>query len=119
MHGMHGGAPLDQLVPHLLDKAKASLNLDTSQQVMWDNAVAQGKRAHAQMRANRQQVKDALKAELAKPAPDLAALAAAADAVEQQNRTLRQDARAQWLALYATFTPGAEGRRPRSAAAAA
>jgi Spy/CpxP family protein refolding chaperone len=105
MHGMHDGGSLDALLPHLLHKAKAALNLNTSQQVQWDNAVAQGKLAHTQMRANRQQAKDALKAELAKPAPDLAALAASADAIEQQNRTLRRDARAPWLALYATFSP--------------
>jgi protein CpxP len=106
-HGMHGGGSLDELLPHLLRKAKASLNLDTSQQVLWDNAVAASKAKHAQIRANRQTVKDALKLELAKPAPapDLAALAPAADAVEAQNRALRKEARAPWLTLYATFTP--------------
>ena len=105
MHAMHGGDSLDGLLPHLLAKAKASLNLNTSQQVQFDNALAEGKAKHAQMRANRQQVKDALKLELAKPAPDLAALAAASDAAELANSTLRKEARAPWLALYATFTP--------------
>jgi len=102
---MHGGASFDQVVPRLLEQAKASLNLDTSQQTMWDAAVAQSKLAHEHGRANHQRVKDAMKLELTKPAPDLAAIAAAADAAEQENRTLRQGARAPWLALYATFTP--------------
>ena len=105
MPGLHGGAPIDQLVPRLLEEAKASLNLNTSQQVQWDNVVAQGKAAREQGRANRQKVKDAIRAELAKPEPDLAAIAAIADAVEQQNRSLRQPVRAQWLVLYGTFTP--------------
>ena len=103
-HGMkHGG--FDQMVPHLLAKAKESLNLNTSQQLMWDNAVTATKAARETGRANRGQVKAALQAEIGKAEPDLAALAAAADAVEHQNRALRHQVRAQWLALYATFTP--------------
>jgi len=105
MHGMHGGGSIDQLVPRLLEQAKASLNLNTSQQTMWDNVVAQSKVAHEQGRANRQRVKDAMKSELAKPEPDLAAIAASADAVEHHNRSSRLNVRTQWLALYATFTP--------------
>jgi Spy/CpxP family protein refolding chaperone len=109
MRGMHGGGPIDLLVPHMLEKAKASLNLNTSQQAMWDNIVAQGKAAHDEGRTNRQKVKAVLQAELAKPEPDLAAIAAAADTVEQQNRALRQQVRTQWLNLYATFTPEQKG----------
>jgi Spy/CpxP family protein refolding chaperone len=104
MHGMHGVAPIDQLVPQLLEEAKASLNLNTSQQALWDSVVAQGATARDQGRANRQQVKNAIKLELAKPEPDLAAIADIADSVQQQNRSLRQKVRTQWLALYATFS---------------
>lgn len=107
-HGMRHGAPgagFDQMVPHLLANAKESLNLNTSQQLMWDNAVAATRAARETGRANRGQVKAALEAQVAKAEPDLAALAAKADAVEEQNRTLRHQVRAQWLALYATFTP--------------
>ena len=108
MHGMrggHDGGPFDAGFPHMLAKAKASLNLNTSQQSMFDNIVASGKTAHTEARANRQKLKALVQAELAKPEPDLAALAAAKDAVEQQNHALRQPVRAQWLALYATFSP--------------
>ena len=52
-----------------------------------------------------QKVHDALTAELAKPEPDLAAVAAIADGVQASNQTLRQSVRDQWLQLYATFTP--------------
>ena len=73
-HGMHGaGAGFEQMIPHMLEQAKASLNLNTSQQTMWDSVVAQGKAARDAGRANHQKVKDAMQAELAKTEPDLAA----------------------------------------------
>jgi Spy/CpxP family protein refolding chaperone len=72
---------------------------------MWDNVVAQGKAARDAGRANHQKVKDALQAQLATAEPDLAAVAAVADGVEQQNRALRKQVRDQWLVLYATFSP--------------
>ncbi len=52
-----------------------------------------------------QKVHDALTAELAKPEPDLAAVAAVADSTQTSNQTLRQGVRNQWLQIYATFTP--------------
>ena len=76
---------------------------------MWDNVVAQSKAAHEAARTNRQQIKAALTAELAKPEPDLGAIAAVADNVEQQNRTTRVAVRQQWLQLYATFSPEQKG----------
>jgi len=89
----------------MLRDAKASLNLNTSQQLQWDNAVAQAKAAHEALRASLGQVGAALQAELAKPEPDLAAVAALADGARQQNAALRTSARDAWLALYATFSP--------------
>ena len=102
---MHGGPPIGQSVPRLLEEAKARLNLDTSQQAMWDAAVAQSRGAREQGRANRQQMNDVLRTELAKAQPDLDAIVAAEDAVEQQNRALRQKARGPWLTFYAHLTP--------------
>jgi hypothetical protein len=52
-----------------------------------------------------QSVKDALAAELAKNEPDLAAVAAVSDNAQAQGQALRKSVRAQWLALYATFSP--------------
>ena len=49
---------------------KGQLNLNTSQQAMWDNAVAAGKAARASARASHQKVHDTLTAELAKAEPD-------------------------------------------------
>jgi periplasmic protein CpxP/Spy len=96
-HGMH-----DPLA--ILQRIQATLNLNTSQQQQWDAAVAQSKAAHEAMRANFQQLKAATQAELAKADPDLASLAAVSDQVQQQNIAQRKQARAAWLALYATFS---------------
>jgi Spy/CpxP family protein refolding chaperone len=105
LHGAHGGGGIEQMIPRVLERAKASLNLDTSQQAKWDSVVAQGKAAREAGRVNRQKVRDALTGQLATAEPDLAAVAAAADGVEQQNRALRTQVRDGWLALYATFSP--------------
>lgn len=101
MHGHHGGGDVVMSIAGL----KSQLNLNTSQQAMWDNAVAAGKAARTSARANMQKVHDALTAELAKPEPDLAAVAAAADSARTANDQLRAQVRDAWLNLYATFTP--------------
>jgi hypothetical protein len=100
----HGPGPgmADPLA--MLQRLQAKLNLNTSQQQQFDAAVAQSKAAHQAMRANFEQLKTATQAELAKAAPDLAALAALSDQLQQQNIAQRQQARAGWLALYATFS---------------
>jgi len=99
-HGHHGGDASFGIAA-----LKGKLNLNTSQQTMWDNAVAQTKAAHDTGRANMQKVKDAMSAELAKAEPDLAAVAAATDDVQASNTALRKQVRNTWLAVYATFTP--------------
>ncbi len=99
--GFGDGADIGRLIAH----AKSQLNLNTSQQTQFDNAVAQSKAAMQTARSNMQRVKDALAAELAKPEPDLAAVATVADDVRAQNQSLHKQVRDQWLALYATFSP--------------
>ena len=89
----------------MLGKLKTDLKLNTSQQLQWDAVVAQTKAAHDAGRANFEQLKAALQAELAKPEPDFAAVAAAADGVRDQHAALHKQTRNAWLALYATFTP--------------
>jgi Spy/CpxP family protein refolding chaperone len=101
MHRHHGGADFGLRILAL----KGALNLNTSQQQMWDNAVAAGKSARQAARTNGQRLHDALAAELAKADPDLASVAVVADDVQQKNLALRHQARDAWLSLYATFTP--------------
>jgi len=100
-HGHRGGVEIENVLAAL----KGQLTLNTSQQLMWDSAVAQTKAAHDAGRASMQKVRDAMTAELAKTEPDLAAVAAVADSVHTSNQTLRQGVRDQWLKIYATFTP--------------
>jgi hypothetical protein len=103
MHAMQGGG-IDGMLPRALEQAKASLNLTQQQLVDWDAAVAAGKAAREAARASRQQVKDALKAELAKAEPNLEAVAAMADGVRAQNQEALKKVRTQWIQLYSTFT---------------
>lgn len=93
----------------LLDEAKTRLQLDTSQQQLWDGALAQTSAARESGRALHQKVKDAVRAELAKPEPDLAALAAITDDAQTQGQALRRQVRDQWLKLYATFNSQQKG----------
>jgi len=98
--GHHGRGDPIAMIAALKDK----LNLNTSQQQQWDSIVAQAQGARQAAHAAFDQLKAATQAELAKAEPDLAALAAPADAVHQQNATARKSVRDAWLALYATFS---------------
>lgn len=107
MHGAHGmqGGGIEGMLPRVLEQAKPSLNLTQQQLTDWGAAVAAGKAAREAARASHQQVKDALKGELAKPnPPDLAAVAAIGDTVRQQNQDALKKVRTKWLELYSTFT---------------
>jgi Spy/CpxP family protein refolding chaperone len=107
-----GAAALAQPGPHhggdftlAIAALKGQLNLNTSQQTMWDSAVAQSKAARDTARANMDKVKTAMTTELAKAEPDLSAVAAVSDDVQASNSALRKQVRGTWLALYATLTP--------------
>ena len=100
-HGGPGGGDFVMSIAAL----KGQLNLNTSQQAMWDNAVAAGKAARASAHTSQQQMHDALTAELAKAEPDLAAVATAADAARDAAAAQHRQVRAAWLNLYSTFTP--------------
>ena len=102
MGGPHGhGFGIEQT----LEALKGKLALNATQQPLWDSAAAQSGAARESGRALMQKVKDAMRAELTKPEPNFAAVAAVADDAEQQGRALRRQVRDQWLNLYATFTP--------------
>jgi Spy/CpxP family protein refolding chaperone len=108
-HGPGPGHAGGMGIEHVLARVKGDLKLDTSQQLMWDNVAAQAKAARESRLTGMQQVHDAMAAELAKPEPDLAAVAAVADGVHAGNQALRQGVRNQWLQVYATFTPAQKG----------
>lgn len=97
-HGFGGGH-----LAMVLEEAKSRLALDTSQQMLWDNAVAQSKAARDSARALHQKMRESMRAELAKTEPDLAALATMADDMHAQADALRRQVRDPWLKLYTTF----------------
>jgi Spy/CpxP family protein refolding chaperone len=105
MHGHGGPGGPGMGIEQVLADIKAQLNLNTAQQSQWDAIAAQHKAAHESARTAMQSVHAAMTAELAKAEPDLAAVAAAADAAEATARAGRTQVRDQWLRLYATFTP--------------
>src|SRR5437763_4803655 len=96
----HGGTPLE-----MLGALGSQLNLNTSQQQQWDNAMGLSASARDAAHASLDQAHAALQAELTKAAPDFASLAAANDSAREQTVALHKQARDAWLSLYATFTP--------------
>lgn len=100
-HGHGHGMAIEQVLAQLKDR----LGLDTSQQLLWDNALAQTKSVREAGRNSMIEVRTAMAAELAKPEPDFAAAAAVADAAQANHQAQRRQVRDEWLKLYATFTP--------------
>ena len=102
--GPAGGPPMSGgRVEHVLAQMKDRLGLDTSQQQMFDAARSQTLAARDQMMAQRAGIRAKVDAELAKAEPDLAAIAALLDGVEEQNKLSRRQVREQWLKLYANL----------------
>ena len=102
-HGGPGGG--DAMIGHLLTEARAELKLNTMQQEMFDKAVADSKLGRDKARALQSKVRDTLRTELAKPEPNLAAVATTADAAMEEGGMAREAVRDEWLALYDEFSP--------------
>lgn len=100
-HGGLGGSQIEYVIASVKDR----LALDSSQQVMFDSALAATKAARQAGRAEMEKMRANVQAELSKAEPDLAGLAAAGDAAHANMQTLRRQVRDQWLQLYATFSP--------------
>jgi uncharacterized membrane protein len=102
--GFHHHAPGMSDPLGVLLRIKGDLNLNTLQQQQWDSALALSKSAHETIRGNVQQLVAAVQTQVATTAPDLRALAAQSDTLQEQNLTARKQARAAWLTLYDTFS---------------
>ena len=94
----------EQFLAHIAE-VKSQLNLDASQQALWDSAVAAGKAARETGRARRDSIRQVVAEEAAKTTPDLARIASTTDKVRDSSTTDRHAVRDQWLTLYATFRP--------------
>lgn len=95
------GAHVEQVIAHL----RTQLNLDTQQQLAFDNAVAAGRAAREQARADATKVRDAVRAELASATPNLRRITELGDQARAQLASRHAQVREQWLALYETFSP--------------
>ncbi len=102
-HGHHGGG--GDPIAHAIGALKSQLNLSASQQKALDDAVAAGTQAREAARASRQTIKQLAHDELAKPAPDLAKIATAADQAHDAATIARRQVRNQFLSVYASFSP--------------
>jgi hypothetical protein len=86
-----------------LDQFGKSLNLSPAQQAQFDAAVASTQRVIVAAAIDGMQLKAQVKAEFAKPRPDLEALARAKDASAERLKPLHEASRAEWLRFYATL----------------
>jgi periplasmic protein CpxP/Spy len=95
------GAHVEQVIAQL----RTQLNLDTQQQLAFDNAVAAGRAAREQARGEATKVRDAVRAELASATPNLRRITELGDQARVQMAARHVQVRDQWLALYETFNP--------------
>jgi Spy/CpxP family protein refolding chaperone len=94
---------------HGAERLAEKLNLTPAQRTQWDAMVQKSKAQFEAMRAAHHEMHEAMQAELAKPEPDLAALAAKADAARARGMAAHKELRDGWLKLYATMSPEQKG----------
>jgi hypothetical protein len=87
------------------DDLERSLRLDPAQKAQFDVAVGATQRALLSVAFGGMQLKARIADELAKPRPDLDAIARAQNDVVEQSRPLFRDAHIEWARLYATLDP--------------
>jgi hypothetical protein len=87
-----------------LDQLEQSLQLSAAQKTQFDVAVAATQRAAIATGMLGMRLKAQVRDELAKPRPDLAAIAAAREEIAEQTKPARHAARDEWLKLYAMLS---------------
>jgi ABC-type transporter Mla subunit MlaD len=92
------------------DELATTLRLDPAQQAQFDVAVAATQRALLSVALVGFQLKDPLAEEIAKPRPDLGALARAQDEMVEQARPAFREARDEWARFYALLDPSQVAR---------
>lgn len=101
--GPHGPGARGAHVEQVIAQLRTQLNLNTQQQVAFDNAIAASRAARETARTEMTKVHDAMRAELAKSAPDLRRVADLGEQVRSSLQSQHRAIRDQWLALYDTF----------------
>jgi Spy/CpxP family protein refolding chaperone len=95
------GMPMMMPMGHHAERLAERLKLTPEQKAQFDALVQKAKAQQEAMRAAKHEMHEAVKAEFEKPAPDLAALAAKADAMHAKGAAAHKELRDGWLKLYA------------------
>ena len=85
------------------DRLEQALKLRPDQKDQFDAAVGATQRALLSVALSGMQMKERFKEEMAKPRPDLNALARSQEDLIEQSRPLFREAREEWMKLYAVL----------------
>jgi hypothetical protein len=92
-----------QALPQLdlqLERLEKQLKLTPDQKEQYEMAVGATKRLMLGLTLAAMEAKDRLAAELAKPRPDFGSLAGLQEEILENSKTLRREAREEWMKLY-------------------
>lgn len=92
-HRMRGG-------PAVWERVHAQLKLTSAQESLWQAALQRTMETRQMQKTAQQGLRDQAKIELAKPQPDLAALARQREDVDTQHLAAQRAVHASWLTLY-------------------
>jgi periplasmic protein CpxP/Spy len=95
MHHHHGHHMMEEL-----NRVHGWLNLNASQEKLWQNAVDTMKQAHETEHATHEQMHQQMQAMQQQPILDMNALHAAHEKAERQHEQLREQTAKAWLTLY-------------------
>ena len=95
-HAHHGGA----MMQHNLDKIHSQLNLNASQEQLWQTALSTMKADRQQERALHKQAKQQMESLMQAPVLDMHALQAQHEQTQSQSQQLRSHTQAAWLTVY-------------------
>lgn len=101
--------PMMPMMGRHADRIAEKLKLTPDQRVQFDAMIEKSKAQRESMKKTHEDMHAAMKAEFAKPEPDLAALAAKGDEVHGQMAAAHREIRDGWLKLYATMSPEQKG----------
>jgi Spy/CpxP family protein refolding chaperone len=86
-------------------KVRADLKLNPAQDFAWQQIADKRAALHKEHRADRTELREAMKQELAKPEPDFGRIAQQKQQLEEKSLQARNELRDLQLKLYASFNP--------------
>lgn len=89
-----------------LDKIRAELKLNGQQEALWKKAEAQSRESFRGMRDAGRELREKMRAEIAKPGADLKQLAGLGEELRAQAQASRKQVREAWFAVYDALDAG-------------